>query len=389
MTFSRKQAADAVAEATSERDAVQANLLDLDGSFGVLLLKGTTLSGVTRQRWDTAAAQLAGVWEVFTAYSDVIDRAAAVMSGRTGDSELREVTTLLTGRSVEVVRGQAPLPRRDLADTGRDRLTLLQARDRMRRSFTDVAELASAAEQAWNNAAGQLEAVATDLVKSDPLGDDALAGEVAAVKSELARQRTALNSDPLGTQATVLTALKERAAAVAARSAELARLRGEADQRIAALRQAADAAQAAREDALAAYRRAAAKIARVSPDVPAVPDINRRLAAADELRAAGRWTRLGSELDLLERQLATAITDCRAAERTLAALLGKRDELRGLLDAYKAKAARLGGIEDEELTALYGRARELLWTAPCDLDAAQDAVTRYQRAVLAMGAQRS
>jgi hypothetical protein len=60
-----------------------------------------------------------------------------------------------------------------------------------------------------------------------------------------------------------------------------------------------------------------------------------------------------------------------------------------LLDAYKAKAARLGGIEDEELTALYGRARELLWTAPCELDAAADAVTRYQRAVLAMGAQHS
>jgi hypothetical protein len=389
MTFSRKQAADAVAEATSERDAVQSNLLDLDASFGVRLLKGTTLAGVTKQRWDDAAAQLAGVWDVFTAYSAVIDRAAAIMSRRTGDSELGEVTTLLTGRSVEVIRGQAPLPRRDLADTGRDLLTVRQARDRMRRAFTDVAELTSAAEQAWNNAAGRLEAVASDLAKAGSLGDDALAGEVAAVKSELDRQRTELNSDPLGTQAGGLTRLAERAAAVAARSAELTRLRGEVDQRIVALRRAADAAQAAREDALAAYQRAAAKIARVAPDVPAVPDISGRLAAADELRAAGRWTRLGSELDLLERQLATAITDCRAAERTLAALVGKRDELRGLLDAYKAKAARLGAIEDEELTALYGRSRELLWTAPCDLDAAQDAVTRYQRAVLAMGAQHS
>ena len=389
MTFSRQQAADAVADATSERDAVQANLLDLDGSFGVRLLKGTTLTGVTKQRWDAAAARLALLWDVYTAYSAVIDRAAVIMSGRTGDRELGVVTTLLTGRSVEVARGQVPLPRRDLADTGRDLLTLLQARDRMRKAFSDVAELSSAAEQAWNNVAGQLEAVASSLAKADSLGDDALAAEVAAVKSELDRQRTALNSDPLGTQDAAAARLTERAAAVAAKSAELARLRGEADHRIAALRRAADAAQAAREDALAAYRRAAEKIARVTPDVPAVPEISGRLAAADELRAAGRWTRLGSELDLLERQLAAAITDCRAAERTLVALLGKRDELRGLLDAYKAKAARLGGIEDEELTALYGRARELLWTAPCDLDVAQDAVTRYQRAVLAMGAQRS
>jgi hypothetical protein len=389
MTFNRQQAAGAVADAVSEREAVQTNLLDLDASFGMRLLKPATLTGVTKQRWDAATAQLAGLWDVFTAYSAVIDRAAAIMSGRTGDRELGEVTTLLTGRSVEVVRGQAPLPRRDLADTGRDLLTLRQARDRMRRAFTDVAGLTSAAEQAWNDAAGQLETVASDLARADSLGDDALAAEVAAVKSELDRQRTALNSDPLGTQAASVTPLKERAAAVAAASAKLARLRGEADQRIAALRRAADAARAAREDALAAYRRAAAKIASVSPDVPVVPEISGRLAAVEELRAAGRWTRLGSELDLLERQMSAAITDCRAAERTLAALLGKRDELRGLLDAYKAKAARLGGIEDEELTALYGRARELLWTAPCALDAAADAVTRYQRAVLAMGAQHS
>jgi hypothetical protein len=33
-------------------------------------------------------------------------------------------------------------------------------------------------------------------------------------------------------------------------------------------------------------------------------------------------------------------------------------------------------------------ARELLWTAPCDLTAAADAVNRFQQAVLAVGAQR-
>jgi hypothetical protein len=33
-TFTRQQAADAVAKATGERDAIRANLLDLDSSFG-------------------------------------------------------------------------------------------------------------------------------------------------------------------------------------------------------------------------------------------------------------------------------------------------------------------------------------------------------------------
>ena len=65
--------------------------------------------------------------------------------------------------------------------------------------------------------------------------------------------------------------------------------------------------------------------------------------------------------------------------------LGRRDELRGLLGAYQAKAARLGAAEDPGLAERYDRARGLLWTAPCDLTAAADAVTGYQQAVLALG----
>ena len=65
--------------------------------------------------------------------------------------------------------------------------------------------------------------------------------------------------------------------------------------------------------------------------------------------------------------------------------MSRRDELRGLLGAYQAKAARLGAGEDVGLTERFNRARALLWTAPCDLAAAADAVTGYQQAVLALG----
>jgi Bacterial extracellular solute-binding proteins, family 3 len=99
-------------------------------------------------------------------------------------------------------------------------------------------------------------------------------------------------------------------------------------------------------------------------------------------------TRLSSELDLIERELASATSNSRDTERTVAALLGRRDELRGLFDAYMAKAARLGATEDPRLAARYDQARELLWTAPCDLNAAADAVNRFQQAVLTVGAQR-
>ncbi|MYV71501.1 hypothetical protein GT043_37360, partial [Streptomyces sp. SID2131] len=55
-------------------------------------------------------------------------------------------------------------------------------------------------------------------------------------------------------------------------------------------------------------------------------------------------------------------------------------ELRGRLDAYRAKVARLGAAEDPLLIERYDTARRMLWSAPCDLRVAEEAVLRYQRA---------
>jgi hypothetical protein len=388
--FTKQQAADAVAAARNERDSIQANLLDLDGSFGKRLLAGATLTGTTRQRWESAAGTLAALWDLYEAYSAVIDRAADALARRPGQRELTEITALLTGPSVEIDRGPAPLARRDLADTGREQITLTTARARMRGAFAEVTGVVSAAEQAWNDVAGKLDSATADLTGVETLGDQDLARVAAEVRTELDRLRGLLNADPLGGLANPAAAdrLRDRAAAVAARSADLARLRDGARQRVAAVTAAAAAAHAAREDAAAACRRAEEKITAVPPVPADCTDLFARIVALDTLLAAGRWTRLSSELDLLERDLASATGNFRDTERTVTALLSRRDELRGLLDAYKAKAARLGAAEDPGLAVRYDQARELLWTAPCDLNAAADAVNRFQQAVLATGAQR-
>jgi hypothetical protein len=383
MTYTREQAAKAVADAVAERDAMQSNLLDLDNSLGIRLLKGASLTGASKANWDMASVTLARLWDVYSAYSAVVDRAEALTSGRPNDRDLAQVTALLKGSSIQVTRGPAPLAKRDLADTGQDTLTIAAARNRMRTDFTLVATLSARVEETWNDTAAQLETVASDLAKADPSGDETLTAEAAAIRTELGRLRDALNCDPFASRPEGAAALRGRAATLAAKSAELARLRATVDARIAAARQAADAASAARQDALAAQQRVAAKVI-VRKKVPALTDPASRLAAVASLRAAGRWTRLASELDLLERDLAAVTIQFRDTERAVATLLGKRDELRGLLDAYKAKAGRLGAIED--LASVYDEAHDLLWTAPCDLDVAEKAVFRYQREVLTRGA---
>ena len=68
---------------------------------------------------------------------------------------------------------------------------------------------------------------------------------------------------------------------------------------------------------------------------------------------------------------------CRSASEHRA-LLATRDELRGRLDAYHAKAAHLGRLEDPHIADVYGQAHAALFTAPTDLSVAADLVSRYQ-----------
>src|SRR5436190_243719 len=304
--MTREQAAAAVAAAIAERDGIQANLLDLDGSFGKRMLAGAALTGESKRRWEVAAADLAALWETFTAYAAVVDKAAGLLAGvgRSSDRELAQITTLLTGASVEVTRS-VPLARRDLTETGRSRLTLAAAVREMRRAFAGVADVVAAAESVWNATADGLSEIGAELDAAKKLGDtgdDEAAVALAAARDELGRLRDLLNADPL------------------------------------ALWQGGSVGTA----------------------------------------------RLGR----LRKQAAAAGQRCRDVQRAAAALLGRRDELRGLLDAYQIKAARLGAAEDSELTKLYDEAHELLWTAPCDLAAAGAAVTRYQQAILALSGRR-
>ena len=376
----------------AERDAIQANLLELDQSFVRRLLDGAMLTGQTRQRWDAASGTLAGLWETYMAYAAVVDRVAELGTGdrRPAKKDLPELTELLTGTSVRLTRPRAPLARRDLADTGRQELTLEASVAAMRRAFTEVAEVTSAVEAVWGQVGDRLDAAAAELARCRPLvaglGDEV---EVAfsGADSSLHSLRAGVNADPLAlwheghVDTSAADRLRERVARLAARIEELDRLRRDARRRIDELRGEVAAAQAARQDAVAAWRHAAERITALPGPPPGIAEPP--LASLDELAAAGRWTRLQDEIDRCTADLAASATKTEEFERSVAAMLGRRDELRGLVGAYKAKAARLGMDEDADLAVRYDQVRDLLWTAPCDLAAAEAAVDGYQQAILA------
>jgi hypothetical protein len=398
--LTRAEAVEVQEQRAAERDQIQANLLELDGSFGKRLLEGGSLAGTTKQRWEAASAELAWISEAFDSYTDVVRRAGELL-GRTrfpNAALLVTVSELLTGPAVRLRGQEVPLAQRALTGGAltTDQVTLATAVTRMTTGFRQITEVVGAAERVWNEVNERLSEITSVLGPAQrqaaDVADAELTGVLGAADAELRRIRGVVTADLLslwhddGVDMSAADLLLRQARAAATRAAEVARLKQDADRRIAETAEKVAAARASEADAGQLCAEAVQKIA--AGELPAPPaataPLASRLAALDVVKAAGRWQRLAAELEAIDDEAAAAAAQWQEAGRTAQALLDRRGELRGLLDAYRAKAARQGAAEYIELTALYLRARDQLRAAPCDLTTAGDAVRLYQRAVLGL-----
>jgi hypothetical protein len=107
------------------------------------------------------------------------------------------------------------------------------------------------------------------------------------------------------------------------------------------------------------------------------------LASEEELRAlpwaAARATMV-PVLDKVQR-LDAALAEARHRYQQP---LDDRDDLRGLLQSFRDKAATHGLGENRDLEPLYRQAESYLWAAPCDLAQARPLVDRYVATVNTM-----
>ena len=340
----------------AERDAIQANLLELDGSFVKQLLEGAALTGQTRQRWDAAAATLAGLWETYLAYSAVVDRIAELGAARRrpAKQELAELTALLTGGCVQLAGRPG---RRWPAGTWPHRappVTLATAVGAMRRSFTEV----DRGDLGRRDGLGRgRRAARRGRGRAGPsrplrrgLGDEteaAFARRQAALDPAAGRaQRRPAGAAgaAAGVDTSAADRLRAQAAALAARIAELTGCGRRPGSRIDGARGRGRGRprrpRRTRSPPGSAPRRGSRPLPPPPPELADPP-----LASLAALAGGGPWT--GWRPSLTAARPSWPRPPPRPPEcGGAAAALASRDELRGLLGAYKAKAARLGAAED-------------------------------------------
>ncbi|MER5735120.1 hypothetical protein ABT117_05510 [Streptomyces sp. NPDC002262] len=392
----------ALARLGAEHKAVEDSLLALQDHAGRRLLEGAGLTGTTRERWAETERAITVLWSCFDAYTAALREAREIRSRRKWPNreELAELTERLRGETVHVPGGAGE--RALLAE----RFTLDGLVRRMNELYASSLDVVVTADAVWSALPARIDLLAAELGRTRSLahsvgvrpGEHPAGDELESITAELAELRSLVVTDPLafwrpaagssapggGRPDTVRYDRAALALEDVRREVEaVLAVRQDSEERLLRLRDVLSRADRTLAEARVARGEVLAKIA--ASEVPAVSGpptaLQERLQAAAEYRRHALWHRLSPLLDALEREAEEELLRARDSLTAVTAPLAVRAELRGRLDAYRAKATRLGGAEDPVLTERYDTARRMLWSAPCDLRAAEQAVLRYQGAV--------
>ncbi len=397
VTLTREDADRRLAELDGVHRQVSTAMYAIDTHPTYELLRNTQFSGATKRVADRLKPAVEVLWAQFVMWRELLERAREVRGRRERPdaAELAELEILLCEPVVGLDAGG--LPTAGSATAPETRLTVAELAARLRSACDSVTTDLERVAEAQSTVAQQLETATTALAEARTLATDLgvtpdTGSGAAADLERLAGQLRELDGravvDPLGTSTEKTTAERVRhlvAAVTEARSslAGLEKFREECPTRIAALRTAVDELSGLESRVDQACQTATVKIAAAGlpPLKPVAGELRERLAQVERVAGEGRWTRTQEAVVGVER---TVSAERARAEQLLEAatgLLDRRAELRGRLEAYHAKAARLGAVETAELSERYDEARALLWTSPCDLRAATAAVRRYQESV--------
>lgn len=378
-------------------------MTELENDPGYRFLSGGTLTGETLLRWSSAQQAVGQVWSDIAELHAVLGRAQAVRvrHSQPKPDELAELDALLTGPTVRRTSGEVPLTQRGLTGpaTVVTTISVPTLIATMTANYADVVRLCAQAQAVLSAHATALDAATTRLAAlTGTVGSLGLADTGHPLLGRLARLDTALDevrelvfTDPLALTDPVtgqpntgrLDAATAELASVGHDTDELAAFRANTDVELSRLAGELAGLADAETRAGAAMRTVRAAITVLGlPDAPdAAPGLAERLAALRTSLTGPDWWRGIERGAELSAAIATATGAAHEVSELATALLDRKTELRGRLDAYQAKAGTLGLAEDAPLVAGYQLARSLLWASPCDLAAATRALAAYQRLI--------
>jgi hypothetical protein len=361
----------------------------LAGSNGV---PKADLKGVSAARVYPALASVAKMFGIFDDLQCTIDRASELRQRINpifaSDSKLREIEDLLHGKSVKLPLDPVPIGQRTLASSADivESVTPAELMGAMARSFTAARDVVLSVDGAWHKLGMALDQTMSEIATFRREAEQWKTSFPALANAEAAMEtiHTRIENDPLACaeefDSGVEPVLRQ------ARNA-LARIRAQHDQLSRALvdaRKLMNQLEDVHKESLASWNNRRLKITGVA-EPPAPQD-------EQAIQALGDWLqRLEKKFNegMLEPILVglgkwnKSANDCvfheRAALNANQSPINERNELRGRLEALKAKARARGSAEHPDLTRIANEAAKLLFNRPTPIDKASALLVDYER----------
>jgi hypothetical protein len=367
----------------------EAELVELDRDEFRRLLTASPLSGDTAARWAQADGQSQLTWQWFLAVKDWL--AAIVQQRGTRSSVSTELCDQLTAaldrRPAEILPGAAaPDAARPGGPAPASVDALLRAVLAGNEAVRAVVTRVAAVWQGTSTTLAALESQCSEIEQRATQAGLPAPNELAVARSLLTQLRKRCAEDPLAVDpandgtAPIAGGLERARTAITQAIASRQNASQESADSIAQIEAAIGQLAAARES----ERESSAKVGGASTLAEMEHAAAELVALRDEFSAARSETNVDHmvrALAALRVRSATAQERARRLVGAAGASLAQRNELRGRLDAYRAKARAMGRGEDPELESIYREAADALFTAPCDLAHSESLVLSYQRAL--------
>jgi hypothetical protein len=379
----------------SSVEGVTANLVELDADVTRQLLEASTvLAGRTATAWTDAAVRLTRLWQGQLALQHVLARIDALRAGRRSlpPRMVEAIAEILEGPSVDLPAPSDHGRRLTATAHATEHWTIGAALDSLSKDYDVVLNVVNTVGRIWGDEAERMAALAAELSEVERLVrelDLGLSNELAAVRRVLDEAKTVARTDPLAFDGAALAALSGRVRqarqVVDAAVAQRADVTRDWDALDAALAEASSLLEHCRDG----LGRAGDKVVVAASEWAAFESDGREL---DRLQAESGLARPSADARSvrgLRVQVDAVLQDLRRLTGFATSGLARRDELRGLLEAYRAKAQAFGVEERLEVDELYGQLRDMLYSAPCDVEAADALLADYRRAIGQAGDRRS
>ncbi len=384
---------DALAAWNSQLATAAQNLMDLQShpTYQRLTSPNGSLTGKTAAQAALAVNTVSMLLRYYELLQGAISRAEEmrrdlpVLFGAEGRAQ--EIKQLLQSRSIHLPAVSIPLEKRGLLSgvENVDRISPPSLLNTMANAFEEAKAIVLGIDAAWESLGRDIEGAERRI--STLQGDLELlggteSGELREAEAKLDQLRHAAASDPLGTSGELTASVTFPLAELQNKLAGRKQLRDQVQADLKGAETLLGAIRSGHKDACQTYAEACEKIAAVNgprpkpeAEIEALATWLQRLKAkcregAIEPVGVGlrNWTKAAREV--LNSDVAVASQSRR--------LLETRSELRGRLDALKAKARAYSMAEEEQLMTLAEQARQLLYNRPSALDRAASVVSEYE-----------